>query len=429
MTLPFLALAIMSGLLGTPAGSRNFGIIFVWIVWWGLLILLMVPFSGRLWCSMCPIPAPGEWVQRRAFVQPRPGGKLFTLGRRWPHRLNNIWLQNVAFLGVVLFSAVILTSPWASALVLLVFLLLAIGMSLIFERRTFCRYLCPVGGFVGLYSQVAPLEVRVKDRAVCASHKSKTCYVGSDEGYGCPWLIFPGALAKNTFCGLCTECFKTCPLDNVGLYVRPFGADLWQSTKRKLDEAYKGLIMLSSALTYSAVLIGPWAFLKETARLVGSLGWFLYAAAFLAVTLVAVPGLFYLCVRLGVRVSSGSWKLSAPSRSFADYAVVLVPLGLAAWIAFTLSFVMVNLSYAWPVISDPFGWGWDLFGTANGEWMPYASGLMPYLQVLVLLGGLVAAIKLALRVGHEHNQLPRAALPVIAFCAAFVLVLLRLFLG
>ena len=30
-----LLLAILAGVLGTAAGSANFGIVFVWIVWWG----------------------------------------------------------------------------------------------------------------------------------------------------------------------------------------------------------------------------------------------------------------------------------------------------------------------------------------------------------------------------------------------------------
>ena len=51
LALPFFLLAILTGLFGTPAGSRNFGIVFVWIVWWALLILLLVPFAGRAWCA------------------------------------------------------------------------------------------------------------------------------------------------------------------------------------------------------------------------------------------------------------------------------------------------------------------------------------------------------------------------------------------
>ncbi|MBP1779479.1 MAG: hypothetical protein H6Q86_5490, partial [candidate division NC10 bacterium] len=38
MTVAFFGflLAIAAGILGTAAGSANFGIVFVWIVWWGL---------------------------------------------------------------------------------------------------------------------------------------------------------------------------------------------------------------------------------------------------------------------------------------------------------------------------------------------------------------------------------------------------------
>ncbi len=425
LMLCFFGLAIIAGLFGTPAGNRNFGIVFVWIVWWALLILLLVPFAGRLWCSVCPIPAPGEWLQRRALVRPRPAGKLYTLGKKWPRALRNIWLQNAGFLGVALFSTVILTTPRATAAALLAFMLLAVAASLVFERRTFCRYLCPVGGFIGLYSQVAAVELRVKDPAICAKHKEKTCYNGSDAGYGCPWLLFPGGLTNNAYCGLCTECLKTCDRDNIAIFLRRPGADLRRTTGRKPDEAYKGLIMLACAFIYSAVLIGPWGALKETAAAVGSPGWFAYAAVFLALNLAVFPGLFWLAVRAGA-VPNPHYPMS---RLFADYAAVLVPLGLAAWAAFSLSFVLINLSYAWPALSDPLGWGWNLFGTANLPWTPYAAGLTPYLQTSVLLIGLVAAIGLALRTARQHEQPPRAALPVAAFCAAATVGLLGLYLA
>ncbi len=427
LTLLFFVLAIIAGLVGTPAGNRNFGIVFVWIVWWALLILLLVPFAGRLWCGVCPIPAPGEWLQRRALVQPRPGGKLYTLGKKWPKAFRNIWLQNAGFLGVALFSTVILTTPMATALVLLGFMIVAVGTSLIFERRTFCRYLCPVGGFIGLYSQVAPIELRVKDTAVCASHTEKTCYTGSDEGYGCPWLVFPGGLTNNTYCGLCTECLKTCTRDNIAIFVRQPGADLLKTTGHKLDEAYKGLIMLACAFIYSTVLIGPWGVLKETARSVGTPGWFAYAGIFLALNLAILPGLFWLAVRSGQWI--GQSVKTSIGKLFSDYAAVLVPLGLTAWVAFSLSFVLINFSYAWSVLSDPLGWGWNLFGTVGLKWTPYIPGLVPYLQVPVMLIGLTAAIALALRTARQHGQPAWSALPVAAFCAAATVGLLGLYLA
>jgi hypothetical protein len=100
---------------------------------------------------------------------------------------------------------------------------------------------------------------------------------------------------------------------------------------------------------------------------------------------------------------------------FADYATVLVPLGLAIWIAFTLSFTLTNLSYAWSALSDPFGWGWNLFGTANMAWTPYLSGVIPYLQVPVLLVGLIIAVALGFRTAAAPTALRGSA-----FVSAFV---------
>src|SRR3990172_5487530 len=151
ITLFVFVLAILTGLFGTPAGSRNFNIIFVWIVWWALLIVVMVPFFGRLWCTICPIPAPGEWLQRRGIIRRVPG-RLLTLDRRWPRRLKNMWLQNAGFLGVAVFSILILTRPSLIAWLLLSFMLAGVALSIVYKNRVFCRYVCPVGGFIGLYS-------------------------------------------------------------------------------------------------------------------------------------------------------------------------------------------------------------------------------------------------------------------------------------
>lgn len=424
LTLPFFVLAVLTGLFGTPAGNRNFGIVFVWIVWWALLMLLLVPFAGRLWCMVCPIPAPGEWLQRRAFVGVRDKGRLFTRGLKWPRRLDNIWLQNGAFLAVALFSKVILTTPVISGLVMLLFAGLAVATSLLFERRIFCRYLCPVGGFIGLYSQLAPVELRVKDRRVCAGHKTKTCYTGSDAGYGCPWLVFPGALDKNTYCGMCAECVKTCPLDNIAVSVRPFGADLQSSRGRRLDEAYRGFIMLTCAPIYAIVFMGPWATLKEAAYAVGTPAWWLYAAALFAATLVVVPGVFYACAWTAHRIGRAA---ASTKKLFIEYAYALLPLGLAAWVAFSVSFVLINVSYAWPVLSDPFGWGWNLIGTADWAWTPYLANLIPYVQIAVLLVGLAGAIGAALGTARQQRLPQYAALPIVGFCVVFTAGLLWLY--
>lgn len=418
------ALALLTGALGTPVGNHNFSIVFVWIAWWALLLLIAVPFFGRAWCSICPIPLPGEWLQRGALLKPQ--GRGWGRNWRWPNRLRNIWLQNVAFVLVALFSAVTLTQPRITTLVLSALLFGALGLSLLFERRAFCRYVCPVGGFIGLYAQVAPVEVRVKDTAICAAHTEKTCYAGSAEGYGCPWQVFPGGLQKNTYCGMCMECLRTCPQDNILIQVRPFGADLAVAGGRKLDEAFKAFIMLGSAIAYSAVMLGPWGALKTAAYAVGTPQWLGYALGLLSLFFGVLPGVFWVMVRLGL-----AWERShiAARKAFTTLAYALVPLGLMAWVAFSLAFVFASFSYVWPALSDPFGWGQNLLGTAGVPWRPYAMGVVPFLQTGALLGGLAWAGGVTRTLVAELKGGRRLATLVLAFCALITLVLLWLLIG
>ena len=437
-TLFFFVLAIMTGLLGTPVGNKNFAIIFVWIVWWALLKIVLVPLTGRLWCTVCPIPAPGEWLQRRGIIVKR-GNKLLSLGKKWPRQLDNVWLQNVGLLAVTIFSPVILTVPSVTGVVLLAFIVMAVVLSLVFERRAFCRYLCPVGGFVGLYSMVSPLELRVKDLEVCRQHREKECYLGSAEGYGCPWMVRPWRLQRNAYCGLCTECLKTCPKDNIAINLRPFGSDLLVKAGRGLGEAYNALIMLTCALIYSAIFLGPWGWLKDWAGVTSILGRALYAGAFLAINLLAVPGLFFLVTALSRGLSSV--REVSLKQLFINHSYALVPMGLSVWIAFSLSFLFVNGSYAISVLSDPFGWGWDLFGTKSYPWTPYLPQVVPYLQVATLIAGLVFSIYIAYRIGRQHSadegqatcgepgRTIRGLIPIAVFLTGITIAFLRLYLG
>ncbi|MBI3950833.1 MAG: 4Fe-4S binding protein, partial [Acidobacteria bacterium] len=117
-------LFILAGLFGSPIGNRNIIIVFVWILWWFVLITALVPFGSRLWCTMCPLPFFGDWVQRRALVRVRTGktvglkNQFFGLNKRWPRRLSNIWLQNVGFLFLATFSTLLVTRPIVSVVVL-----------------------------------------------------------------------------------------------------------------------------------------------------------------------------------------------------------------------------------------------------------------------------------------------------------------------
>lgn len=408
--------AILAGLIGTPVGSHNFSIVFVWIAWWAILILVAVPFFGRGWCAVCPIPLPGEWLQRGAILAP-PNKKPKWLNLRVPKMFRNIWLQNISFLLLALFSSVLLTTPNITGIVLAVMLFAAIGLSAIFERRAFCRYLCPVGGFIGLYSQTAPIELRIKDRQVCAKCVGKPCYNGNENGYGCPWDVFPGGLAKNTYCGLCMECIRTCPHDNIAINLRPFSADLAKPSTR-LDEAFKAFIMFGSAMIYAAVLLGSSGTLKDAAYNVGSAAWLVYAVVFLAIIFGVLPGLF----TLGILRTKSNLPLK---QRFAQLSTALIPLGLMFWVAFSLSFVLTNASYIIAALSDPLGLGWNLFGTANVAWQPMLTSILAPAQTLALVAGLVWSARTAQMSAKGAGV---SASPVIVYCFVATSIMLWLLL-
>ncbi|MBI2821436.1 MAG: 4Fe-4S binding protein [Acidobacteria bacterium] len=400
-------LFIAAGIFGTPVGNRNIMIIFVWILWWFLLIAAMVPFASRIWCAMCPFPFFGEWFQRRALVRvaaidpkkEKKGGpgvligrnRYFGLNRRWPKALSNIWIQNFLFLALCTFSALFLTRPIVSVVVLASIFLTATIFHLLYRQRAFCNYVCPVSGFLSLYSMASMVEVRSRDREVCDQCKEKACLAGSERGWGCPWFMYPSKMERNNYCGLCMECVKACPHDNMTVNLRSFCSD----TKLKgYDEAWKAFIMLSLATTYSIIYLGPWGFLKDWANIAESRDWggFLaYTAALWVSALLLIPAIYYAAVWIGKRLA-GSDEVSFKD-AFLGLAYPLVPLGLLAWIAFSFPLMLVNGSYILMTLSDPFGWGWDLFGTSHVTWTPIVPHWTPHIQVLFLLVGLFYALK------------------------------------
>ena len=419
-TLAGFMLTILAGLFGSVVGSQNFAIIFVWIAWWTALKLLFIPLGGRSWCAVCPIPMPGEWIAQGGIF---PGGKKIGLGRKWPGRvrlgkfrtlnLRGTWLQSGGFLMIGLFSAVTLTTPALTGWVLLGIIAVSLVMSLVFEKRSFCNHICPIGGFTGLYAQAAPVEIRVKDSAVCAAHTEKTCY------QNCPWGVYVAALQDNGSCGLCMECIRVCPHDNVSINLREFGKDFIDTRRSpRLDEAFLALVMLGCALSFSAVFLGPWGALRRAAYDVGSTPWLIYGGGFLVFTGLLIPGLYALMLRLG-----GSVDMIG--KCMARFSRPLLPLGLTAWIAFTVSFAFAKVSYVLPVLSDPFGRGWNLFGTADIVWSPDVAVISPLLQSAVLLGGLMWMGQ----VTRREADTPRRAVSIQVFGLLITLGTLFLLVG
>jgi hypothetical protein len=195
--------------------------------------------------------------------------------------------------------------------------------------------------------------------------------------------------------------------------------------------------MLGSAIVYSAVLLGPWGQLKTSAYQVGTFPWLVYALGFFIFVFALLPGSFGLTLWAGRRLAGEKSRLDTHRlrSDFIQMSYALIPLGLAAWMAFTLSFVFANLSYLWPVLSDPLARGWNLFGMSSLAWTPYFSQFVPALQAVVLAGGFAWTARLAVRISGQvlppkdrikSTRHVRLALPVVLFGLAVVAGLMSL---
>ena len=431
-------LFILSALWGTPVGNRNIAIIFVWIAWWFALKTVFVPLGARTWCMICPLPAPAEWLSRKSLTAVRYIRKPFRglhhrfsgLQKDWPKMLRNIWLQNGLFLCMISFGIILITRPIATAILFLAILTTTLILALIYRRRVFCLYLCPVGGFLGTYSMASMTEVRVKDRDICKKHKEKSCITGGKGGWACPWAQYPGKMDRNNYCGFCMECIKSCPKDNVGIFVRPFGAD---RTFKGYDEMFNAFIMLVVAIAFSVTMLGPWGLIKEAANITESkqfLPFLLYLASLWGTGLLVVPGLFAIAAKGANRLAGGDIDHKA---FMLKISYIIIPIGISAWIAFSLPPLMINYGYILNVLSDPLGFGWDLFGTSNYPFHPLIPEWIPPIQGIVLLAGLYMGLSrgyLAIK-GLVKDPLLRARAMILPslFALLVVNVLLKLYMG
>ncbi|GBC75249.1 Putative electron transport protein YccM [archaeon HR06] len=430
-------LIILAGFFGSPVGNMNISITFVWMLWWAALIMILVPFFSRLWCTMCPIPAFGEWLQRKGFI--RKGENYKPKGKNWPIKFRNIWLQNFGFLTIATFSVLLVTRPLVTAIVLSLLFILATIFAFFYTKRAFCRYLCPVGGFLGIFSMFSSLELRVKNRELCLNHLGKECIKGCENSFGCPWFEYPGNMERNNFCGLCFECVKACPFNNIALRVRSFGKDILVKAGRSIDEAWKVFIMLTLSILYIIVMQGPWGWLKDFANvfyepnynfaLKGVEGFILYAGIFWSSSLALTPAIFLTFSYISKLLS----KAKSLKKIFIDFSYELIPLALTAWIAFSIPIILVNWSYIINTISDPFGFGWDIFGTKSIEWNPILPEIIPYLQTIVLAIGLLYSINFGFKIAFQNFGDKKVALlaflPQFTFLIGSSLLLLWLFLG
>ncbi len=418
------AVVVLLGLLDIQDGSVNLATRLAWTIWWAGVIFTFV-LAGRVWCLACPFGALNEWTARAA--GPR---------RRLPRVFRNLWWATGMFvlltwadeqLGVV-------RSPRTTAWLVLFFVALAVAVGLAFERRSFCRHLCPIGGVIGIYSMTAPVELRAKDEAVCRTHAEKSCYRGEGETPGCPMFEFPQTMERNNYCNLCGICVRGCGRDNLALRLRAFSRDLWASRRRFLDEAYLAAALAGLTLLVTAQMLSAWpgwisalarwlpGWIREAVRPVVYLS-AVESVVLLVGALVVAPGLIYCASALGDRLAGP--RALGGRRAFVAWGYMFVPVGLAVHLAHNLEHLLQEGPGIVPALQRAVTLYTPLsLGAPEWRIEPLAAApVVTLLQMLVLSAffvlSLVAGRRMAMRDYGDTRAAGRALVPVAALSFAF----------
>jgi YHS domain-containing protein len=420
-------LIIAAGLFGNQNPALNIAPILTWTIWWcGLVVLIM--FVGKAWCYMCPWDAIAFWIEKLRFWKKTDSG--LGLNIPWPRVIQNIALATILFVALtwIELGFNVTMRPVFTAYLGIAMLLLAIVSAFIFERKSFCRYGCLVGRVSGLYALFSGIEVRRKNEAVCKSCKGKECYNGSTNAYGCPTFEFPAQMVTNTYCTQCSECLQSCPYNNLAVNLRPWGEDLKVEGKSRTDEAYMALLMLAITSFHGLTMTPVWAQLTEALDSLLSMGRIVAFSTGMAI-IMGLPILLYaFFVWLSRLLDSTSTpdviKRLSYKEYFVRYAYCLLPIALFYHLAHNLEHLLMEGPKVFALISDPLGWGWNLFSTAGISIPPLTSLDVLWILQVILVGvghvySLWAAQKISRHIFTSDTAASRGQWPMLAAMIAF----------
>jgi len=396
LTLTVFALLNIVLFLGPQTRDQNIALNLFW-AWWWPVILLVFPFLGRVWCAVCPFMIYGEALQTLSLkLWPRPL-------KRWPREEADRWGGWFLF---GLFALILLweelwdlqNTAYLSSCLLLLITAGAIVFSQIFERRFWCRYLCPIGGMNGLYAKLSMTELRAQQGTCSAECTTYQCYKGGPEKGegqatdGCPIYSHPAQLEENRDCVLCMTCLKACPHRSVEFNLRPPGIELWTThTPRSYEVAL--LLLLLDAV-----------FLHRLPELRDKLGLPLHLENFwvhgaIAIALLALPALLPFLAQALLHVVHQLAQTRKP-RPFKELAYGYLPLLLLGTLAHYLRLLLTEAGRVLPVSAATIGF--------SGVDLPVVvahPAVIAFLQGTALIAGALLAIALTQKIARYPLRL------------------------
>ncbi len=281
-------------------------------------------------------------------------------------------------------------SPINTAWLIAVITGMALLSGMLFQRRVWCRYLCPVGRFSGVMSSCATLELRANTNLCANDCRYYLCYVGEEPIPGCPVYSGPFALNTNHDCILCGNCFKICPHLSPRLNLRLPGHELWSFLRA--DKAVQLLIPVILATQFFRTWAGRADSSGILAELPFGLGSLLVLALFSA--------LVFMFIRTMARlVFPGAARTGVTGSDLFSYT--LVPLVFASELCHRMKDFLREAGQLLPVAGRQLG----LFAENLGLRIGITE--VHFLQVCLILAGVLLALLLQKKLSSRFDTSPQ----------------------
>src|SRR6266446_6138153 len=399
MTFLLALLVVIDGLLGPQMAPMNLAGVLPWTHWRGLTVLALL-VAGNVFCFACPFNFAREL-----------GRRILPARWSWPRRLRSKWIA-IALL-LLFFWAYEAFSLWESpsytAMLVIGYFAAAIIVDGLFKGASFCKYVCPIGQYQFVQSLISPVEVSVRNLAVCGTCQTYDCIRGNDKQRGCELRLFQPRKTSNLDCTLCLDCVHACPHENVSLLASLPGSQLVRIERskkrrnkffRRFDVAALIFLLVFAAFANAGGMVLPvqtWERSLQTSFRVGSLQPIL--GVLYLVSMVVVPVLLVAC---SVWLS----KVFGPTRAawkeiVWTYAPAFVPLGFSMWLIHFSYHLLTAGQTAQPVIQRAaMDVGITLLGAPNwslSSTMPSLDWL-PSFELLLLDLGLLLTLYINWRI-------------------------------
>lgn len=330
LTAAAFVVIVFSVLFAPNNSGQNLGMALAWTVWWPLLPLSFI-LLGRFWCAICPL----AWFMDRA--QNTVGVRL-----KVPRflRRHEPWIIAALFVLVTYADEAwqLQNDARLTGYLLLAVLTVAIFFAAYFERRTFCRYVCFIGGFAANYSRAGILQLR-SDPDRCRDCCTQDCYEGTKRFRGCPVFLSAPTIADSGTCHLCGNCVKNCPHDAIRISIQGPTTELCEISQPRLAYALLAGIVMGVVLIEQVTLLHSWnPLLEATGGLlhVDPYAWYPLVYGVLLVTFMAVPLIGLVLAGLLSQALDGVLRRTEVLQNITTFGYAIIPLALASHVAYGL---------------------------------------------------------------------------------------------